>query len=317
MSESDSKPLPKKIESKHEAMILRKKLDEQSGYSHVYLTSVYHNNIPKLQRVLKTEYFNINTTGAITLQDYLNKPRASFDEEFNDLNLEEVKDKDLEELKGTEHEIKSQSDLFNYAISVALFTSIIQIAFIITIIKEYFNEDHVIANDPELITVRILAFMTLTLKLWIELCNGRKIVMQTIYHSYMFRGGCKRLLSCVMGFIQIFTALACYFCSSELIVQTESVIQCVKDFSALIILTEIDNWIGDYFLNTNRAMEVYARNDVSIIKVIRKKDYSRYRCADLVLDIIIIVNLIVSVIPMYSSIDLTTKITPVHQATKN
>ena len=52
-----------------------------------------------------------------------------------------------------------------------------------------------------------------------------------------------------MGIVQIFTTLSCYFCSSELIVQTESVIDCVKDFSALIVLTEIDNWIEIFFNN--------------------------------------------------------------------
>lgn len=242
------------------------------------------------------------------LEEYLGKSIQSFNDEFNDLNLQEVKERDLEGLKGIEYDKRRKGDLFYYALSIALFTSTIQIAFITTIIKEYFNEEHIITNDPELITVRILAFMTLSLKLWIELCNGRKIVMQGIYHSYMYRSQCKRILSSLMGCIQIFSSLACYFCSSELIVQAESVIDCVKDFSALIILTEIDNWIGDYFLTTSKSMEVYTRNDVCVIKVLRKKDYTRYRCADLVLDVIVIVTLVLSVVPIYHSVNFITNI---------
>ena len=112
-----------------------------------------------------------------------------------------------------------------------------------------------------------------------------------------------------MGAVQIFTALSCYFCSSELIVQTETVIDCVKDFSALIILTEIDNWIGDYFLNTSKQMQIYARDYVTQIYVLKKNEYFRYTLADLVLDGIYLFTFIISIIPIYDSV--TFKSTPV------
>ena len=111
-----------------------------------------------------------------------------------------------------------------------------------------------------------------------------------------------------MGLIQIFTALSCYFCSSELIVQTETVIDCVKDFSALIILTEIDNWIGDYFLNTSKQMKVYTRDYCCQIYVLKKNEYFRYTLADLVLDGIYLFTFIISIIPLYGSV--TFKSTP-------
>lgn len=293
-------------ESKHDAMIREDTLDEESGYSHVYLTSVYHDNIKELENILKTEFYRINCTGKTTLDEYLKKEIPSFNEEFNELELEIAKDKDEDDLKGTEHEMKQKPDLFFYALSVAVLTCIIQCAFIITIIKEYFNEGHLITSDPELITIRLLAFMTITLKLWIELCNGRKIFLQGVYHSYMFRNNSKRLLSTLMGGFQMFTALACYFCISELIVQTETVIDCVKDFSALIIVTEIDNWIGDYFINTSKQMQLYAGDNVKLISVISKKQYNKYSVADFCIDIIIVITFIVSIIPIYESVTFIT-----------
>lgn len=293
-------------DTKHDAMIKEEELDGESGYSHVYLTSVYHDDIKQLEEKLKTQFYKINYTGKTTLDEYLKKDVASFKEEFEDLELEEVKDNDAENLKGTEHELKEKPDLFFYALSVAVLTCIIQCAFIITIIKEYFLEAHVITSDPELITIRLLAFMTITLKIWIELCNGRKIFLQGIYHPYMYRSTTKRLIGTLMGGFQIFTALACYFCISELIVQTETVIDCVKDFSALIIVTEIDNWIGDYFINTSKQMRLYAGENVRIIKVISKKEYNRYSVADFFIDLVVVLTFIISIIPIYESVTFIT-----------
>ena len=268
-----------------EAMIHEEKLDEQSGYSHVYITSVYHDDVKELKTKLKNQFYKISNND-LTEEEYMKKRDPNFENEISDINLEEKEDPEGEL---NEKDIKNpKKDLFYYALSVALLSATIQISFIITITKEYFNEPHTITDDPELITIRLLAFLTLTLKLWIELGNGRKIVTHGIYQSFLYRSNNKRLLSIFMGIVQIFTTLSCYFCSSELIVQTESVIDCVKDFSALIVLTEIDNWIGDYFLTTSKQMQVYTRDYVAQIYVLRKKDYYRYHLSDFCIDATVI-----------------------------
>ena len=283
------------------AMIHSEDLDEASGYSHVYLTAVYHDDIEELKKVLKRQFHKISNKSA-PLEKFMEAPDKSFDNEIAELNLEDKVDPDKEDLEqvGKQEEKK---DLFFYALSVALLTCTIQIAFIVTLIKEYFNEGHVLTSDPELITIRILAILTLTLNLWIELGNGRKIFCHGIYQGFMYKSQYKRMLSVFMGGVQMFTALSCFFCSSELIVKTETVVDCVKDFSAMIILTEIDNWIGDYFLNMSKQMRIYSRDSVVQIYVLRKNEYYRYTIVDLVLDIIYLATFVVSIVPVWESVD--------------
>jgi hypothetical protein len=207
--------------SSGEGMIHEEKLDEQSGYSYVYITSVYHDDVKELKQKLKSQFYKISNS-ELTEEEYMKKNDPNFENEISEINLEEKEDPENEL---NEKESKNEKkDLFYYALSVALLSATIQISFIITIIKEYFNEPHFITDDPELITIRLLAFLTITLKLWIELGNGRKIVNHGIYQSFLYRSNNKRILSIFMGMVQIFTTLSTYFCSSELIVQTESVI---------------------------------------------------------------------------------------------
>ena len=70
-----------------------------------------------------------------------------------------------------------EKNLFNYAVAVATLSCVIQLAFIYTILREYFGNQHLVTNDVELITIRILAMVTFGLYLWIELANGRKIFL--------------------------------------------------------------------------------------------------------------------------------------------
>ena len=283
------------------AMLHEEDLDDESGYSHVYLTAVYHDNIPELKNILKKKFFEVSGRGHLSSKDINNAEDKSFDKEIEELDLQEVQNPDEEDLvEGGVN--KDRKDLFYYALSVALLSCLIQLSFIITIIKEYFHEDHIVTSDPELIAIRILAFVTITLKIWIELGNGRKIVLHGIYQGFLYRSTPKRIMSIFMGCVQIFTALSCYFCSSELIVQTETVSDCVKDFSALIILTEIDNWIGEYFLKTSKQMKYYTRDHCTQIYVLKKKEYYQYSFGDLIIDACSIVTFIISIIPIYDSI---------------
>lgn len=289
------------------AMIHEEDLDEQSGYSHIYLTSVYHDDVNKLKDVLKRQFHKVSQK-RIPLETYLqNDDDQSFNDEIEEINLEAAFDPDKEDLEEAGHKTK-KADLFLYSLSVGLLSAIIQMSFIITLIKEYFREEHFIATDHELIAIRIFAFLTLNLKLWIEFSNGRKIVMHGVYQGFLYRDMYKRIISVFMGCVQIFTALACCFCSSQLIVQTETVVDCVKDFSALIIITEIDNWIGDYFINMSKQMRLYTREYVVQLYVLKKNEYFKYTIVDLLLDGALIATFIVSIIPIYDSIKFTSAV---------
>ena len=132
---------------------------------------------------------------------------------------------------------KQKKNLFLYSFLVMILAATIQLAFIITIIKEYIGEGHVSTDDPEKILIRILSFITLALYLWIELSNGRKIFCHAIYHSYLYRKQYKRFAAIFAGLLQCTTSLCCLFCSSNLIVQSETVADTVMNFAGLVIIT--------------------------------------------------------------------------------
>lgn len=245
MSDKDKKPEEpeendnlKEIDESHgNAMLHTEDLDEESTYSHVYLTAVYNNNIKEMQHALKRKFLSINNGGKVFAEDEIdNQEDKSFNQEWEELEVEENVDNDIEDLEDTGKKIVKK-DLFHYAFGVMLLAAAIQLCFIITLIKEYFGEEHFVTDDPEQITIRILAFITLGLYLWIELSNGRKIFVHGCYHSYFYRKEYKRFGSIFAGLLQCGTSLCCLFCSSQLIVQSETVADCVMNFTSLVIIT--------------------------------------------------------------------------------
>lgn len=240
--ENDEKDDLKEVEDEGEhgnAMIHTEDLDEESTYSHVYLTAVFNNDEEKMKHHLKIRFLAINNKGEKIPDEEIDKREdKSFDEEWNDLGVEEKEDNDLEDLEDVGKKVeKNDEGLFRYAFGVMLLAAAIQLCFIITLIKEYFGEEHFVTDDPEQVTIRILAFITLALYLWIELSNGRKIFVHGCYHSYFYRSGLKRAGSIFAGLLQCATSLCCLFCSSQLIVQSETVADCVMNFTSLVIIT--------------------------------------------------------------------------------
>jgi len=63
---------------------------------------------------------------------------------------------------------------------------IIQFMFSFTIIHEYHNETIKLSSDHELITIRLLTFIALSVNIWIEYKNGRKNVILAIYSIKIF-----------------------------------------------------------------------------------------------------------------------------------
>ena len=60
----------KKSYSKNKAMIYEVPLDESSGYPHIYLTSVVHNDVKELRRRLKRQFSLINSNGTVPIEEY-------------------------------------------------------------------------------------------------------------------------------------------------------------------------------------------------------------------------------------------------------
>lgn len=291
----------KKTSGSKGAMIHVEDLDEESSYSHVYLTAVYHNKINKLKPILKKQFLSYYGQKFDTPEELENAQNASFDEEFDDLELEEQEDKDEEDYIQV-HGKKKTTNLFFYAICVMVLAASIQLTFIITLIQEYFGQSHVYTDDPQQIIIRILAFITLALYLWIELSNGRKILIHACYHGYLYRSGLKRLGAFFAGLIQCATSLCCLFCSSQLIVQSQTVADCVMNFTSLVIITDIDNYLGGYFLGTNKAFQVYSADQVIQIYVIKKEDYGKYSLVEFFIDVSCAIVGFISAMPIYNSV---------------
>ena len=80
------------------AMIRSEELDEASGYSHAYLTSVFHDDIEALKRVLKRHFHKVSNRKA-PLETFMDSPDKSFDNDIAELNLEDKCNPDKEDLE--------------------------------------------------------------------------------------------------------------------------------------------------------------------------------------------------------------------------
>lgn len=69
----------------------------------------------------------------------------------------------------------------------------------------------------------------------------------------------------------------------------------------------MDNYLGSYFLTTNRDFAVYTGGEISQIYVIRKRDYHSYSLAECFIDFLCVVVGILSAIPIFNSINFKKK----------
>lgn len=301
--EEQAKIIEANSEKKGNAMIAQKGLDDESSYSHVFLTAVYHDDLEELRQVLKKKFYEINSK-VVPEEEKEGEEDKSFGEEWDQLALEEVEDKDKEDLEEAKKEEETKKkDLFLYSVSVMLLSAFVQLSFIITIIQEYFGEEHQNTSDPEEISIRIICFITLAIYLWIELQNGRKIFNHACYHAYLYRTTAKRITAAVGGLLQCGIALCTLFCSSELICQSGGVADCVTSFTSLVIITDIDNWIGAYLVGTSKDFKIYTADRVEQIYVLRKDKYFSYTFALVFVDLCSFAVLILSVISLWNAID--------------
>ena len=86
-----SKPL-----SRNTACLLEYPMDQNSTYSHIYITSVIHQDLGELRNRLKEQYSVINSTGEIPLKEYKSrKDIDNFERDIKKINLETKRDVEL------------------------------------------------------------------------------------------------------------------------------------------------------------------------------------------------------------------------------
>ncbi len=288
-----------KAHSKNRAAIFERDLDETSGFTHVYLASVVHNDVAELKKRLKHQFSLINSDGSLPIEEYEQiKDIDDFDKQIEEINLDSSSNEVIEPKNHI-----NLTNVFTYAFCVASLVTIVQLSFLFTIIKEYFREPINVTNDPELIAVRLLAFITLSLYLWIEYLNGRKKLNHAVYQGFLYQSEYKRFISGFFGGFQMFTAFACYYTCGELLKRNEGVIECVVDFSSLVIIIELDDWFGDYFINTSKDLKVYSRGYVKQIWCVDREKIGEYTIVDAIEDLLCILVFVIIALPLYRSLD--------------
>ena len=94
-----------------------------------------------------------------------------------------------------------EKNLFAHAMAVIFLILVIQVSFIYTILMEYMSTPKVITDDPELIALRVTAFLSMGILLWTILSNGKKIFLAAYYHEYLFKSKQRNTMCLVAGFL--------------------------------------------------------------------------------------------------------------------
>lgn len=210
-------------------LIHKEDLDSESCYTHLYLSSVYHENIEKLKEVLSNEYYKLNESNNIDIN--IIKTRCKT--QINDLEIEETEYTKINQSEKNKNNILY---IFIHSLLILILTASVQLTFIISLIDEYINIPITQTNDVLLIIIRFLAFITLGIYLWVELAHGSIIFSHACIHGYMYHNIFKRLVIIIAGLIQCFTTLCCLYCSSQLIVLSSNVAEVIMNFTALVII---------------------------------------------------------------------------------
>ena len=287
--ESSQNLLPKE---KNNAMIYSEKLNDKSSLSFLYLTSVYHDNIFELKKKIQNQFEKISEK-KINFNNYLKVCENSFAKEL-------LKNEEEEEEKNF-----IQKDFYTYSFFVNLLSIIIQFSFISVIFKEYFHYPIFITNKPELITLRLIIFLTISLKIYIIFLNNKKIINHSIQQKFLYKSNSKKNLTLLIAILNLILNLLFYYVSSILLSLTQKCFDCVKIFAIIIILTEIDGWLCEYFIGNSKQLKIYSRGFIEQIYVCKTNEYFKYGLSDLIIDLIIVCVFILGIIPIYNSLSFT------------
>ena len=113
----------------------------------------------------------------------------------------------------------------------------------------------------------------MSLMVWIEYKNGIDKLNHAIYQSFLYRSVARRNVSIFTSLMQMIAAILSLLVCTMLIAQTSSVIDNAKSLGAILMLINVDNWIGDYFVHSNKRIKVYTREHIVQIWCYDKKNH--------------------------------------------
>jgi hypothetical protein len=287
----------KKNLTKNKAVIYDEMLDYQTGYSAIYLTSVYHDNVDELKNILKDEYSKINTTGKISLNEYKNVENLdNFENDFNNLRLIN------EDLSNSIKVEKNKNKLFLYSIGITIFTIYIQLTFCFSLLFESYYNKILIITDSNLIYLRLVLFITFSLKFWIGYSNGRKKLNHSLYQNYLYRTINKNIISGLFGLIQIVINFLIYFTFIQILIRENNLLESIFTFVCFIIIINLEKWIGNYFIFTNGNLLNYSRNNFIQIWCVDKEIIEKQNYFEYFEDGLCLLLFLLCFIPLYKSI---------------
>ena len=162
--------------SRNTACLIEHSIDTNSTYSHIYITSVVHQDLIELRNRLRNQYAAINCTGKFPLHEYKKREAIdNFNRDIRHINLESKRDIELSielseikpaiEPKEEPDEkieksggfilsiIKRQKTLFTlnrklflYCLCIAFLAICLQFSFIGVLVREYFMLEVVLTD---------------------------------------------------------------------------------------------------------------------------------------------------------------------------
>lgn len=269
-------------------------LDNKSAYTFLYLSSIFHDNIEELKEHLKLQ-FHHESKYNIPKEEYLSTKDDYFEKNFNELNLYEEnkveqKSKFLKPIKAEKEEIQN---LFTSSFYIALITSIMQFSLIYAIKKENLDNNHFCEVNMKSKIIKYLLIFCLIFKTYIEFINGKKIVVYGIYNGYLYRTFIKRILSILMGLIQIIINYFIYIVFIKIILRAESNIKSIEIFCVFIVISQFDNWIGDFYLIICNKFNKYTRGYFKQIFLVNNRKRCKIKLFEAILYLLFICALII------------------------
>ena len=283
--------------TKNKAIIYDEILDYQTGYSAIYLTSVYHNNIEELKYILKDQYSKINTTEKISLNEYKSVENLdNFEKDFKNLRLIN------EDLSSEINSEKNHFHLFLYSIGITIITILFQLSLSFALLYENYYSKISKTTNKNLIYLRLVLFITFSLKIWIGYSNGRKKLNHSIYQNFLYRTINKNIINGLFGVIQIIVNFIIYYSFIEILIRENNILESIFVFVSFIVTINLEKWVGYYFIFTNKNLLKYSRNNFIQIWCMDKEKIEKYNILELIEDIICLLLFIFCFIPLYKSI---------------
>lgn len=271
-------------------------LDNNSIYSYIFLTSIYHDNIEELKEHLKLQ-FHYESKYNISKEEYLSTKDDYFDKNFNELNLKEKEEKNINKKvfkpMKIEEENECNKNLFIISFFIALLLIIFQLTFLYIIIREYLGREINFETNTKLNIMRYMIYLCLLFKSYIEFLNGKKIVSYSIYYRFLYKTQIRRLFCLLMGLVQICINCLLFIYFSKVLFISESVIKCIEIFCVFIVVSQFDEWIGGFYIKICKQMRNYTRDDFKQICL-----YNNTKCRITFIDIIL--NIIFYIIILMS-----------------